>query len=317
MVILAFVVAASVTLVVLLTIENNSLREQLEALLHTSPPVTGETPNNLGNYTGGESPYTDEPHTTTAPTYVTELHTTTEPPPQVWPPEPSGEFADLFPDLYAVNAPWAIEHIQDTPYCIYLTFDDGPNHMTGQILKYLQEYEVPATFFVIPRNDRAAILRRIRDEGHAIGVHSYTHALNDIYSSVEAFLDDFYKARNLIYEQTGVLSDIFRFPGGSINDFNTDTREDIIAEMTRRGFVYFDWNVDSLDVQGASVAEMLRDVPLNIEANRENGKRSIVLFHDGGAFTTWVIDDIIEVLQADPVVYNFAVLDVNVPPLQW
>ena len=50
-----------------------------------------------------------------------------------------------------------------------------------------------------------------------------------------------------IYEATGVKPQIFRFPGGSVSSYNVGIHQQLIAEMTRRGFVYFDWNVANGD----------------------------------------------------------------------
>jgi peptidoglycan/xylan/chitin deacetylase (PgdA/CDA1 family) len=160
-------------------------------------------------------------------------------------------------------------------------------------------------------------MQRIHDEGHAIGVHSYSHVYSEIYESVEAFLEDFNKARELIYEQIGIRPDIYRFPGGSKNTHNEDIRDDVIAEMTRRGFVYFDWNIDSDDTRGASYDRMLREIPREIGELSMAGERSIVLFHDSGSHTSWVIDDLIDVLEASTVGYTFAVIDTNTQPMQW
>lgn len=74
--------------------------------------------------------------------------------------------------------------------------------------------------------------------------------LRKIYASVDAFLEDFNEAYEIVLEATGKAPDIYRFPGGSVNDYNEKARDDIIAEMDRRGFTYFDWNVDSNDWQG-------------------------------------------------------------------
>jgi peptidoglycan/xylan/chitin deacetylase (PgdA/CDA1 family) len=304
---LALLIAASVVLVTLLSIENNSLREQLAEFTATQD-TSGISDTSGTSGTPGHS----EPSPTT-----TEALEPPPPPEPQWPPEPTGDFAGLFPELYATVAPWDIELVEDSPRHVYLTFDDGPNNDTSTILNRLREHGVSATFFVIPRESTVRIMQRIHEEGHAIGVHSYSHVFNEIYSSVEAFLEDFDKARTLIYEQTGVLSDIFRFPGGSVNDFNRNTREDIIAEMTRRGFVYFDWNVDSDDVRGSGYDRMLANVPRAIHSNFDNGQRSIVLFHDSAPQTTWVIRHIIDRLQSHANDYEFRALCINTRPHMW
>jgi hypothetical protein len=64
---------------------------------------------------------------------------------------------------------------------------------------------------------------------------------------------------------------------------------------------------------------MFRTVRADVAENTANNERSIILFHDsaGATYTTWVIDDIIEALQENPVGYLFGKLDMNVKPLQW
>ena len=60
---------------------------------------------------------------------------------------------------------------------VYLTFDDGPSENTDAILDVLSEYDVKATFFVVGKEDEAsaAIYQRIVDEGHTLGMHSYSN----------------------------------------------------------------------------------------------------------------------------------------------
>lgn len=179
---------------------------------------------------------------------------------------------------------------------VYLTFDDGPSENTYAILSYLEKYNVKATFFVVPsRTDECyELLRAIVAGGHSIGVHSASHDYEKIYASVEAYLDDFYEAWDIIYEATGVKTEIFRFPGGSKNDYNEATRDAIIEEMTRRGFRYFDWNVDSNDAGGATWSDMYNSVPSDISQNY----RSVVLMHDSSprVNTVYVLEDILKVL---------------------
>ena len=92
-------------------------------------------------------------------------------------------------------------------------------------------------------------------------------------------------------------TEIFRFPGGSVNDFNEGVRDEIIAEMTRRGFRYFDWNVDSNDAGGANWTQMYNSIPKDISGNY----RSVVLMHDSATTknTVWVLEDILKLLIAE------------------
>lgn len=198
---------------------------------------------------------------------------------------------------------------------VYLTFDDGPSQNTYTILSLLRKYGVKATFFVVPhRTDECyALLRAIVNDGHSIGVHSATHDYEKIYASVEAYLDDFYEAWDIVYDATGVRTPLFRFPGGSVNDFNGDTRDAIIEEMTRRGFRYYDWNVDSNDVGGATWSEMYNSIPSDIAQTY----RSVVLMHDSAPRenTVYVLEDILKVLVGEG--YKLDKINENTMPVQF
>ncbi len=155
-------------------------------------------------------------------------------------------YTQLYPDLYA--KPWEGERVTGGKV-VCLTFDDGPSENTDKILKILDQYGVKATFFVVGQTGEAA-QQRMRDivaAGHTLAIHSWSHDYRKIYASVEAYLEDFYQLYQWIYEVTGTYAQVFRFPGGSINGYNAGTYQEIIAEMTRRGFVYFDWNVSAED----------------------------------------------------------------------
>lgn len=196
----------------------------------------------------------------------------------------SPDYTQLYPDLYA--EPWEGEDVLGEK-TVCLTFDDGPSENTDRILKILDRYQVKATFFVVGKTDEAN-QQRMRDivaAGHTLGIHSWSHNYGEIYDSVEAYLDDFHQLYQWIYEVTGVKAQVFRFPGGSINGHNRGTYQEIIAEMTRRGFVYFDWNASAQDATA-------RPAPAaSITANCLKGvgrSLAVVLAHDSAARTTTV-----------------------------
>lgn len=236
----------------------------------------------------------------------TDTSTSSETPPAN--PTEESPYAALYPDMY-VEAPTAYLREKGT---VYLTFDDGPNENTSDKLYILRSRGVKATFFVVPDRSEACTqrLKAIVADGHAIGVHSASHDYEKIYASVEAFLEDFYEAWDAIYDATGVKTQIFRFPGGSKNDFNEATRDAIIAEMTRRGFRYYDWNVDSGDAAGANWTQMHNSIPSDIK----DKYRSFVLMHDK-TNTTLVLDDVISVLQSEG--YKFDKINDNTQPVQF
>lgn len=195
-------------------------------------------------------------------------------------------YAHLYPDFYAPEHGAATVRRANT---VYLTFDDGPSERTGAILDILQEKEVKATFFVIgsETEEQLALLRRIVDEGHTLGMHSFSHRYGEIYASVEAYLADMYRIFTQIKETTGQTPTLFRFPGGSINGYNSAIYQELIAEMLRRGFIPHDWNISGED---ASARHLLSAGAIegNIIAGAEKVNRGIVLLHDSVAKTTTV-----------------------------
>lgn len=132
---------------------------------------------------------------------------------------------------------------------IYLTFDDGPSANTDDILDILKEYDVKATFFVVGRDDEQSLkmYKRIVDEGHTLGMHSYSHKYNEIYSSVDAFAKDLRSLQELLYETTDVWPRIYRFPGGSSTTTSAVPISDLIDYLNEQDIVYYDWNIASGD----------------------------------------------------------------------
>ena len=165
---------------------------------------------------------------------------------------------------------------------VYLTFDDGPSANTDQILDILDEYGVKATFFVVGKEGYNDQYRRIVEEGHTLGMHSYSHVYRDIYESVEAYE----KLHTYLYELTGVDSRIVRLPGGSSNTVSKDKIQDIIAYLGQQGMTYYDWNVSSGDAASGYVsAQQIADNVLNHVSEHHT---SIVLMHDASGKNTTV-----------------------------
>lgn len=169
---------------------------------------------------------------------------------------------------------------------VYLTFDDGPSANTDQILDILDEYGVKATFFVVGKERYNDQYRRIVEEGHTLGMHSYSHVYRDIYESVEAYGQDLEKLHTYLYELTGVDSRIVRLPGGSSNTVSKDKIQDIIAYLGQQGMTYYDWNVSSGDAASGYVsAQQIADNVLNHVSEHHT---SIVLMHDASGKNTTV-----------------------------
>ncbi len=183
---------------------------------------------------------------------------------------------------------------------VYLTFDDGPSENTDEILNILDDYGVKATFFVVGKEDEQyrPLYQRIVDEGHTIGMHSYSHKYSDIYSSLDAFVNDLDRIQNLVYDITGVDSLYYRFPGGSSNQVSNVEMSKYITYLNEHGITYFDWNVSSGDAtsQAYSPDELVE----NVMSDVIKYKTSIVLLHDADSkdATVAALPSLIESLQA-------------------
>ncbi len=163
---------------------------------------------------------------------------------------------------------------------VYLTFDDGPGCYTQSILDVLNEYNVKATFFVTNQfSSYQYMIKKEYESGHSIAVHTYSHNYGKIYESVDSYVDDFNQMNQIIYEQTGTYTKMFRFPGGSSNTisrFNKGVVSDIAKTMTDKGYIYFDWNVDSTDTQYKDSEKIYQ----NVISELEKHDKSVVLMHD-------------------------------------
>ena len=176
---------------------------------------------------------------------------------------------------------------------IYLTFDDGPNAgTTNVILDVLKQEGVSATFFVTC-NGPDYLIKRMYDEGHTVALHTASHNYKYVYASEANYFADLERVNNRVKSITGQGSMIVRFPGGSSNTisrFNPGIMSRLTKELLNRGYHYFDWNVDSNDAGGAnSSSAVYRNVVNNISLNREN----VVLMHDVKYATRDAIRDII------------------------
>ena len=183
--------------------------------------------------------------------------------------------------------------IDPPPRTIYLTFDDGPGTYTDRLLDTLKRYDVKATFFVVGRSPRIDLIKRAYEEGHSIGVHSYTHEFEKIYASEEAFFADFLATEEVIKEYTGQYSTIFRFPGGSANTisfFNPGIITRLAKIMEDMGYRYFDWNASAGDAESSVPAGILEYHSTLVARVKRDGSPTIVLQHDPNVYSTKALD---------------------------
>ncbi len=163
---------------------------------------------------------------------------------------------------------------------IYLTFDDGPSSNTDAILDILQEYNVKATFFVVGKTDEEskALYQRIVNEGHTLGMHSYSHQYGKVYESEESFVEDLTALQEYLYEVTGVWVRYYRFPGGSSNKVSKVDMQKLVAYLNQNDITYFDWNITSGDATSRTLSKdkIVENCISKIDEQDDN----IILLHD-------------------------------------
>ncbi len=163
---------------------------------------------------------------------------------------------------------------------IYLTFDDGPGIYTDAILDILQEEGIKATFFVIGKEgeDYERLYKRIVDEGHALGMHSYSHKYYELYASEESFMNDMHKLQDYLERITGVRPVLYRFPGGSSNTVSQVPMQKLAGLLEAEGIRYFDWNVSSGDASGKG--QSVDSLVYNCTVDITKYNRAMILMHD-------------------------------------
>lgn len=177
------------------------------------------------------------------------------------------------------------------PSLIYLTLDDGPNWKTGKLLDVLKKHQVKATFFILGKNIKGNehLIRRIVADGHLIALHGMTHEREEFYASPMTAVRQMKDVQRLIYEVTGIHTNMARTIYGSDEGMTPAHWQ----AMDEAGFEIWDWNVGSLDhIYKKDNASVEQRVFNRLEANRAANIASIILAHDH-SMTPKALDTII------------------------
>ena len=154
---------------------------------------------------------------------------------------------------------------------VALTFDDGPSGAyTPQLLDLLQKYDVSATFFLVGKqaNYYPKIVKRIADDGHELGYHTWNHSYFTQMSTSE-IQKDFNRFNTLLTEICGHGPTLFRAPGGAITNH----------ALAAIDLPHIYWNVDTRDWESKNTTK----VKNAILGGLKDG--AIILLHDIHATT--------------------------------
>lgn len=166
---------------------------------------------------------------------------------------------------------------------VYLTFDDGPHPPeTERVLDVLRERGAKATFFLIGSkvSGNEAVLRRMLEEGHALGLHTYSHAGTFPLLSFDKMLADVNEGKRAVESVAGRKISLFRPPFGVTNP--------TIAKVVRTlGLQTVGWDVRSFDTMFCKSSEHSCKqsgydwyVPVVERIMKQVRPGSVILLHD-------------------------------------
>ncbi len=193
---------------------------------------------------------------------------------------------------------------------VYLTFDDGPSIYTSEILDILAENDIKATFFVVGKEDEHSqeMIQRIVEEGHTLGMHSYSHKYSELYASLESFEDDFTRQRTYLEELTGETCRFYRFPGGSSNTVSKVSMREFADYLDSQDMVFFDWNISSGD--GGRRLLDVDTLVKNCTSDLEQKSTAVVLMHDSADKRT-TVDALPEIIKKVLAMEDTAILPIT------
>jgi peptidoglycan/xylan/chitin deacetylase (PgdA/CDA1 family) len=170
---------------------------------------------------------------------------------------------------------------------VALTFDDGPHAVfTPAILDILRQHGVKATFFMVGEQveRHPEIARRVVEEGHAVGNHTYTHP--DLITEKPAEIgDEIVRTQEAILRATGVRCSLFRPPYGM--------RTPLVFRQTKRlGLQVVEWTISSQDWRSPGTDKIVKRVLRRVRPG------AILLFHDGRGDRTETVEALPTIIEA-------------------
>lgn len=205
----------------------------------------------------------------------------------------TADSSSLTHSLYEADNGREIVAEQSLEKLVALTFDDGPHERcTPKLLDGLKERGVHATFFLMGESidGNEALVRRMKDEGHLIGNHSYRHT-QLTKEGEDAVCASIEKAEAIIFDITGDRPQYLRPPYGDWNE-ELECRMDLTTVF---------WSVDSLDWKLKNTAEIASRVLKRTESS------DIILMHDIFPTSVEAALQIVDALQAQG--YTFVTVD--------
>ncbi len=184
---------------------------------------------------------------------------------------------------------------------LYLTFDAGyENGCTAKILDVLKAHGVPAAFFVVGNylETEPALVRRMAEEGHIVGNHTWHHYDMPRISSPAAFSEELEKVEDKYEEITGSpMPKYYRPPRGEYSEDNLKMAKELGYKTVFWSLAYVDWYQDKQPSKEEAFSKLLPRV--------HNG--AVVLLHSTSKTNANILDELLT--RWEEMGYSFGSID--------
>ena len=184
---------------------------------------------------------------------------------------------------------------------LYLTFDCGyENGNTGAILDTLKAQNVPAAFFVVGHylKESPDYVKRMVDEGHIVGNHTYSHPEMSKISTQEALQNELAQNETLYQDLIGQpMPKYYRPPAGKYSITNLEHAQALGYKTMFWSLAYVDWLQDKQPSKETAFEKLL--------PRTHNG--AVVLLHNTSSTNAEILNELIEKWKAEG--YTFGTLD--------
>lgn len=175
-----------------------------------------------------------------------------------------------------------------TSSSITITFDDGPvAEKTERVLEILRRHEAKATFFCIGKNvkELPELAKRIHEEGHLIGNHSYYHGTMFDLQSTKKMKAELMDTNQMIKQAIGISPKFFRPPYGITNPMLANAVKEL-------NFIAIGWNVRSFDTIAKEKEKLFTRITKNLKAG------DIILLHDRCEITIEILPELLTYIKS-------------------
>ena len=170
---------------------------------------------------------------------------------------------------------------------IYITFDCGyENGNTPKILDALKKHNVKGTFFVVGHflESSPELVKRMVEEGHAVGNHTYHHRDMPKISGKQEFQKELNDVASKFKEVTGKeIDSYYRPPQGKYNINNLNMAKELGYKTFFWSLAYADWNVDKQPTNSYAIDKLTKRI--------HNG--AVVLLHNTSKTNGEILDELL------------------------